>query len=184
MKILEVLSEVSFDWASIVKSIYVADENQKWFILYGTNITWSLHPQYPACQVVNLNDYIDFSKIVPSYVEFYFNNIPNLAVSIKIEDIRKSLPKRPLISNSNDYDGVPLHIENLTSGQFYDFSLTLSETISLEEDSGKNCKKYPTEKFASYKECDMEYVYNEMKNKYRIMPFWAAKNLEEVTNHT
>ena len=128
VKITEVLAEVSFDWVSIVHSIYVADENQKWFILYGTNITWSFNPQYPACQVVNLNDYIDFSKSVPSYVEFYFNNIPNLALSIKIEDIRKSLPKRPLISNSNDYDGVPLHIENLTSGQFYDFSLTLTET--------------------------------------------------------
>ena len=179
---LEVLAEVSYDWAGIVDSIWIADANQKWFPIYGKNITWSSHPQYPACQVLNLNDYFDFSKTF-TIVEFYFNDIPNLAVSIKVEDIKKSLPKRPLSSNNNDYNGVPLKIENLTSNKFYEFSLTLSETLNLEVDSVKNCKNYPTEKFSSYIECDMEFVYNEMKNKYKIMPFWAAKNLEEVTNH-
>ena len=132
--------------------------------------------------MLNLNDYFDFSKTF-TIVEFYFNDIPNLAVSIKVEDIKKSLPKRPLSSNNNDYNGVPLKIENLTSNKFYEFSLTLSETLNLEVDSVKNCKNYPTEKFPSYIECDMEFVYNEMKNRYRIMPFWAAQNLEEVTNY-
>ena len=54
---LEVLAEVSYDWAGIVDSIWIADANQKWFPIYGKNITWSSHPQYPACQVLNINKY-------------------------------------------------------------------------------------------------------------------------------
>lgn len=179
MIILEVMADVSFDWASIVESIWVANKENRWFIIYGTNITWSFIHQYPACQLVNLNDYIDFSQNVPSNVEFYFNDVPNLGVSLQVEDGRRSLTKRPLISNSNDYDGIPLQIENLTSHKYFEFSFTLSETINFQ-----NCNDYPTEKYTTYNECDIDFVYNEMKNKFMIMPFWAAKNLEEVTNHT
>ena len=109
----------------------------------------------------------------------YFNDVPNLGVSLQVEDGRRSLTKRPLISNSNDYDGIPLQIENLTSHKYFEFSFTLSETINFQ-----NCNDYPTEKYTTYNECDIDFVYNEMKNKFMIMPFWAAKNLEEVTNHT
>ena len=112
MIILEVIADVSFDWASIVESIWVANKDNKWFIIYGTNITWSFIHQYPACQVVNLNDYIDFSRNVPSNVEFYFNDVPNLGVSLQVEDGRRSLTKRPLISNSNDCTKVSRNIYN------------------------------------------------------------------------
>ena len=64
------MADVSFDWASIVESIWVANKENRWFIIYGTNITWSFIHQYPACQLVNLNDYIDFSQNVPSNVEY------------------------------------------------------------------------------------------------------------------
>ena len=141
-------------------------------------------PQYPACQSVNLNDHFDFRKDVLSYVEFVMNKIPNLSFQVKIEDERKSLTRRTLESQNFDYDGIPLDIENLTSSMFYGFSLALFETIYLEKDPGQNCKNYPSEKFLNYRECDMDFVYKEMKNKYKIMPFWAAQNLDEVTNLT
>ena len=47
-------------------------------------------------------------------------------------------------------------------------------------ETGINCKNYLD---SSYRECDENFVYNEMKN-YGIMPFWAAKKLSEVTKHT
>ena len=52
---------------------------------------------------------------------------------------------------------------------------------NLEMDPGVSCKNYPTEKFSSYQDCDESFVYNLMKNKYKIMPFWAARKLDEVT---
>ena len=112
------------------------------------------------------------------------NKIPNLSFQVKIEDKRKSLNQRTLQSQNFDYDGIPLIIENLTYSMYHEFTLSLFETIHLEIDSGQNCKNYPSDNFSNYRECDMDFVYNEMKNKYKIMPFWAAKTLDEVTNLT
>ena len=148
------------------------------------DVPWPLIPQYPACQSVDLNDHFDFKKEVLSHVTFVMHKIPNLSFQVKIEDERKSLTRRTLKSETFDYDGIPLVIENLTSKMYYDINLALFETIHLESDSGQNCKNYPSEKFSHYRKCDMDFVYNEMKNKYKIMPFWAAKTLDEVTNLT
>ena len=125
---------------------------------------------------------MDFSKNVPSYIDIYLNNITNLAAVIKLEDRRKSLSNRPVLSN----EGFALQIEDLTSGKHYDYSLTIFEKIDLEAGQGneKGCRNYPTETFLNYSDCDMDFVYNKMKDEYKIMPFWAAKTLNDITNLT
>ena len=180
----ELLYNVSFDWTRIVKKITITTKDNKLIIVHGKDFPWSLIPQYPACQSVDLNDHFNFKMEVLYHVTFVMYKSPNLSIQLKIEDERKSLTRRTLESQNFDYDGIPLEIENLTSPIFYDFTLALFETIHLESDSGQNCKNYPSEKFSNYRQCDMDFVYNEMKNKYKIMPFWAAKTLDEVTNLT
>ena len=178
----DLLSAVAFNWSGIVDHIEITTTDSKKIIVNGKDIAWSFLPQYPACQTVDLNDYFEFNKSIPSYINIYFNKVPNLAIQLHIEDMKKSLSRRTLLSNLFDYDGVPLVIQKLTIGKFYSFALALSKTINLETDGGKHCTNYPTEKFASYRACDMDFVHNEMKNTYKIMPFWAAKTLDEVTN--
>ena len=82
------------------------------------------------------------------------------------------------------YKGSSIEINELTIPKDVFFLITIHQTIHLESDSGIQCKNYPSDLFKSYQECDETFVYNEMKNRYRIMPFWAAQNLEEVTNIT
>ena len=53
---------------------------------------------------------------------------------------------------------------------------------NLKSDPGKRCQDYPIEKFSTYRDCDMDFVYNEMRTKYKFMPFWAANTLDEVTD--
>ena len=175
------MSEIAFNWSSIVKLIEVTNTENIRIKITGEEMKWSLIPNFPACQIINLNDHVDFSKNVPVYIKFKFNKIPNLGVQLKVGDIRKYLTRRTLESNIFDYDGIPLKMENLTSGMFYRFSLALFETISLKSDTAKQCQDYPTENFASYRDCDMDFVHDEMKNRYNFMPFWAAKTLDEVT---
>ena len=146
-------------------------------------MNWSPIQQYPACQTLDLHEYLDFQKSVPLYVELIFNRVKNLAVTVKIEDRRKSLLKRSLNLNIFDYEGIPLQIADLRTGIFLDLSLTVSNTIDLESDTGIECTNYPSNEFTSYRECDESFVYNEMKNSYNLMPFWAAKTLDEVTNY-
>ena len=162
--------------------IYTTEDKK--ITVNGTDIKWSLIPLYPGCQRVDLNDYFNFSKHNPSFVCIYFNKISNLSAMVKVEDRRKSLAKRSLLSSTIDYEGSPLLIENLTSGAYTNVFFTFFENINLESGKGLGCRNYPTERFLSYMECDTDFVYNEMKSKYKIMPFWAAKNLNEVTNMT
>ena len=182
VNVVEILAAVAFDWVNIVKSIEVVNTDDKRIIIKGKDIQWSHIPIYPSCQTIDLNDYMDFSKNVASYIDIYLNNITNLAAVVKLEDRRMSLSNRPVLSN----EGFALQIEDLTSGKHYDYSLTIFEKINLEAGQGneKGCLNYPTEKFLNYSECDMDFVYNEMKDKYKIMPFWAAKTLNEITNLT
>ena len=178
---LEILTEISFDWSSIVKFIEVDTDSIK-LKIKGEDMNWSFIPNFPACQTIDLNDYFDFNKNVPIYIKFNLNKIPNLGVQLKVDDKKKHLIRRTLESNMFDYDGIPLKIKNLNSGMFYRFSLDFFETFNLKSDSGKNCEDYPTKTFSSYKDCDMDFVYNKMRNQYKLMPFWAAKTLDEVTN--
>ena len=135
-------------------------------------------PQYPACITLDLEDYFDF---IPTYVAFNFDSIQNLAITIEVVDSLKSLVKRSLTSDPFDYEGEKLRID-LTTAQSKFYALTLSQKIYLEADVGKNCKNYPNKEFASYRECDENFVYNEVKQHYKMMPFWAAKSIEEITD--
>ena len=176
------MSEIAFDWSSILKSIEVTNTDNIKIRIKGEDIKWSLIPNFPACQTIDLNDHFDFNKNVPIYIKFKFNKIPNLGVQLKVGDIKKYLTRRTLESNIFDYDGIPLKMESLISGMFYRFSLALFETIHLKSDPGKHCQDYPIETFSNYRDCDMDFVYTEMRNHYKFMPFWAAKTLDEVTN--
>ena len=74
-----------------------------------------------------------------------------------------------------------MFIQNSSLNEYKRFYLSISQMRNLEMDPGVSCKNYPTNTFSSYQDCDESYVYNLMKNKYKIMPFWAARKLEEVT---
>ena len=55
--------------------------------------------------------------------------------------------------------------------------------VSVNSDHSLFVKKYYD--FLKYKLHPNEYfVYNKMKNHHKIMPFWAAKTLDEVTTLT
>ena len=101
-------------------------------------------------------------------------------VTVLIEDRMKALRRRLSKSNSLDYFGPPIKTRRL-SPRIDRFILSFAQTIDLEEDPGSMCTKYPTKTFTSFHECDEGYVYHEMRQKYNVMPFWAAKSLNEVT---
>ena len=175
-----VLTSISFDWSTILKGFFVRNssgqkENKKFL---AKNKTGPPLPQYPACFTLDLNDHLEF---IPNHVSFHFYRVPNLALTIEVVDSLKSLVKRSLAWDSFDYEGEKLRLD-LATVQSKLYALTLSQTINLEADEGKNCKNYPNKEFASYRECDENFVYNEIQEHYKMMPFWAAKTIEEITD--
>ena len=152
----------------------------KQFTLKGNEMNWPLLFSYPACKNIDISKEWDLRKNTPKFLWFRFKEIQNLGVSLKIEDRRKALSNRSLRSQSVEYTGYPLVIENLLAPKYLKIFLDMNQIIHHEIETGMNCKNYRN---SSYRECDENYVYNEMKN-CEIMPFWAAKTLSEVTNLT
>ena len=57
----------------------------------------------------------------------------------------------------------------------------MSQTIDSNLDDDKKCKNYPHGKFSSYRKCDEAFVRKMFVHKYKLMPFWVANHMEEVT---
>lgn len=180
---IEILNNVSFPWKDIIKDVKFMPIKKEWKDRKTVEgIKWSLIPQFPACQTVDITQYLNLTgKETPQYVYLEFNKVENLRMTVTIEDRLKMLSKRTLKSNTIDFEGPRIQIDDLMSPQYLDFYLTVSQTISLETDEGMHCQNYPTKEFESFSECDQHFVYNEMKNRYNVMPFWAAKKLDEIT---
>ena len=137
---------------------------------------------FPTCQEVDLTNVFDLSTVTPLFVTIDLNPVKNFGMSLQIVDRKKSLAKRSLRSQRQDYDGSPVEIEDLHSKVFKRYYFKIAQTIHLEMETGIKCRNYPNQDFASYKECDESFVYNEMKDTYNLMPFWAATKDKEVTN--
>ena len=181
------LKRVSFDWENIVDSIELFSSDFQNFKADNIDLNWYLVPKYPACKMIDLAHYFDLEKITLGVIRFVINTKDSnfLRVSLTIEDKERSLLKRRLKSDVDAYDGTPLVLEFSIQSQsqiYQEYFLTLSQRINLEMDSGFNCLNYPSKEFQSYRDCDEDYVYHQMKQTYKIMPFWAANTLDEVTS--
>ena len=168
------------DWSNILTGILIQVPTGEYKYYHGKNISWSALPQFPACQTVDLTHYFNLST--PSTVFFNVKKNQNLEIAIEVGDKRKALARRRLIQNSFEYEGAKIKLENLYSSISRTYAVTVSQTIDLETDKGKNCIDYPNKNFSSYRECDENFVYNEVVEKYNMMPFWAAKNIHEISH--
>ena len=151
----------------------------------GKAIKWSLLPSgYPTCQAINLTENVDLKMHSPRVITFEFFPRENLGVSLQIEDRETALLKRRLRSQRHDYVGSAVEIDSLSRGVYKRFDLKISQKINLEIDSGIKCRNYPNKEYQSYRNCDEDFLYKKMKTTYNVIPFWAAKTFEEVTNRT
>ena len=130
-------------------------------------------PIFSNCKILKMDSFSSPEKII-----FYIENTHS--VTILIEDNRKALRKRLLKSNRLDYVG-PLIETKQQESKINRLLLSFSQTINLENEADSTCAEYPTKEFNSFHHCDEDFVYQEMRQKYNLIPFWAAKTLDEVT---
>ena len=69
-------------------------------------------------------------------------------------------------------------------GYFLEYLLQFEQKSFQEVEETAHCWDYPTERFKNYEECDKENVRLALKylNLSDLMPVWATKNMEEVTD--
>ena len=139
-------------------------------------------PQFPACYSIDLSKYFDMKAVVPKQIFIDVSRHDNLGISFYFEDKDKTL-KRPLKASMLDYSGPDISNPDLTKLSKEKVILKIFQSIDSELDKDKNCVNYPNETYSSYAECDEKYVYNQFATKYKpVVPFWATKDLNEVTS--
>ena len=156
--------------------------NQDFQKIRGNALTWSPTPQFGSCKIFFLDlDLMKTKRLIQIFIEF---KKKDKNIMLTILDRERGLIKRGLKVESDTYEGdMPIEF-NPKISLARKYFITMKQTIRHEMESGINCKNYPFGDFSSYKDCDEDFVYNEMENKHKLMPFWAAKNLDEVTKLT
>ena len=90
---------------------------------------------------------------------------------------------RSLKSAQKSYSGPLIKIDDLSKPRKVKSLITLSQMIHHEEDSSTPCVNYPFKNFKTFEDCDRSFTYDELFNRYGLVPFWTSKTLEEVTKH-
>ena len=113
-------------------------------------------------------------------LEIFFDlNKVQYGVYIYFEEKNKVLSRR-LKTNMLSYEGPSFHYDDLF---FSKYKEGIRQNIYSEKEENKHCKNYPFNGSASFGDCDKKYLYDKFVNFFKIMPFWVALNLSEVTNY-
>ena len=80
-----VLPKNSINWSSIITTVGVSSTDYGWHEVNGDDINWSLVPQYPTCQSINLWDYFRLYDYTPQEVNFYLGEVENLGKHLKVK---------------------------------------------------------------------------------------------------
>ena len=176
---LDILAEVSFDWAKIIHTVSIANTEHEKISVPGHDIIWSKVPIFPACQRIDLVDQFDLQQHKPQQIFFHISILDDVEVTLFIEERNKALKMRPLKSNMLSYLGPSLKTEG--TQRHTRVMLSLSQDLDTEHNPDKGCRHYPYGGFSSYADCDEHFVYQQFKDKFKLMPFWATKEVKEVT---
>ena len=104
-------------------------------------------------------------------------NTENVSFHINIAEKNQALTKRR--RDSYAYNGPVPKIEKLES-ETLTIGLKIKQTYYSDKDKSKNCINYPNTKFKSFKECDENFITDEMK-KFNVMPYWATDDQKKIT---
>ena len=110
-----IFKSLSLDWSNILSQILVYPTSTKHMYFSGRNISWSLEPIYPSCQVIDLGDYFNLSVHTPLQILFYIKRVPNLSVSLYFEDKGRAVASRILKSNILSYAGPKFRNNDLSN---------------------------------------------------------------------
>ena len=85
-------------WNETISEIRILTPDDKFFYIPGENITWSKSYRFPACQTLDLFDYLKMEEITPLKITFDFERLENHRLTLHLED-RDKATSRTLMKN-------------------------------------------------------------------------------------
>ena len=71
-------------------------------------------------------------------------------------------------------------IDDLSKSVGLSYIHTIYQTMDSELDLEKNCRNYPNHEYEKYRDCDDEFMLQELEED-GLIPFWATNNYSTVT---
>ena len=133
---------------------------------------------YPHnCFRLNLTFLNEIQEDRINTLEIHFN-------ATKTHRIQVDFHGGSMIANRDIYDdtfgttGDAIVVEK--PGTYYKYAVEISGNSYVEEDTSKKCRDYPNSEYASYKECDDQYM-RDICKKVGLAPVWLFEDFSQVT---
>ena len=136
--------------------------------------------QISECQNLNFttNDKIHIREL--KRLEIFFNETMWKDLKLEIKLRGRTFASRREIEEHRFYSsGDALEIVHYV---YSSYIVRIKTDVFVEEDPGKRCKNYPNPDFASFKECDDQYMRDKINEVAPgLTPPWLADDLDNVT---
>ena len=164
----------------VISSIWVDFKTEKGFYLPLKYVTLK-RVNYPQ------NCYtLDLSSVNQSRDE----SIKTLGIVFKSGKLEKKLEKvqislqgitlatnREIFDNSFYSKGDKITV---TPERIRKYAVEISKNVYLEEDKNKNCRNYPNSEYASYMECDDQFM-KDFCEKVKLAPIWLLDDFSQAS---
>jgi hypothetical protein len=178
--VAEVLNKVrSHTFRKVVNSIWMKTSQDGWNEI--TNITNVIQRRvnYPAnCYTLDFTNVADVKENGVLYI--YFTNEDGRSIDIIAEG--SSLNCDRLVKAHRAYsDGDTIAIE---TNHVVSYVVEMNKNVYVEEDPNINCRNYPNSDFASYRDCDDQYMREYVaSHDPGLVPIWLADDMKKVTSY-
>ena len=133
---------------------------------------------YPHnCFRLNLTFLNEIQEDRINTLEIYFN-------ANKTQRIQLDFHGGSMIANRDIYDdtfgttGDAIVLDE--PGTYHKYAVEISGNSYLEDDTSKKCRDYPNSEYASYKECDDQYM-RDICKRVGLAPVWLFEDFSQVT---
>ena len=69
---------------------------------------------------------------------------------------------------------------SVTPGRVNKYAVEISKNVYLEEDKSKKCRDYPNSEYASYMECDDQFLKDKCE-RVELAPIWLVDDFSQAT---
>jgi len=171
----EVLSKVVFKWKAIIQNISVWVKPAELIEVPLEHLS-GLKLHYPhACRSLVLSEILALKGKAIRSIFLYFGELESFSPYIKFEgsnlDCRRPIQEHSFYSRG---DSIYLNKDNMSKT----YAVEICQRQHVEEDPKNDCQNYPNKDFASYGDCDSQFVRNMLPS---LMPVWITDDLSEVT---
>ena len=131
-----------------------------------------------ACHLLNTKPFANMKSFGLVFNEVHYNP----SVELKLEDQGLRLQRDPPPMNHFYSSGERM---KLVSKGMFRYIVKIRERVFIEGDPGQTCRNYPNTEFASYSECDDQYVrkrVEEIAPGLNLTPIWMSDHLDTVTS--